>query len=176
MKYDYRWAGSLAMTKFNQDWQQTEAGTYGQSIDEYKTTSLRLQQLVGERGEFTLAKTRITDDSTANGGAGSGGANNVICDDTGTLTAAQGIGKTVKCRAVNNNSATKHPRLAAQAPRVMRRRRSKQLLRLRWPSTTHPQPLCLHTTHTCSHPPPYARCTGLPRAAIRSYPVGHLLH
>lgn len=106
LKYDYRLAGSLAMTKFDQDWQQTEAGTYGQSIDEYKTTSLRLQQLVGERGEFTLAKTRITDDSTANGSSGSGGANNVICDDTGALNVALVFGKTVKCRAVNNNSAT----------------------------------------------------------------------
>src|SRR5450830_376538 len=47
LHYDYRWAGSVAMTEFNKDWQQTTAGTYGQSIDDYKTTSLRLQQLVG---------------------------------------------------------------------------------------------------------------------------------
>jgi outer membrane receptor protein involved in Fe transport len=106
LRYDYRWAGSLAMTKFDQDWRQTEAGTYGQSIDEYKTTSLRVQQLVGERGEFTLAKTRITDDSTANGSSGSGGSNSVICDDSGALNAGLGAGKSVKCRAVNNNIAT----------------------------------------------------------------------
>lgn len=105
LDYDYRWAGSLAMTKLEQDWRQTEAGTYGQSIDAYTTTSGRVQQLVGEHGEFTLAHTSINDDSTANGGAGSGGANNVICDDAGALTAALGVGKTVKCRAVNNNSA-----------------------------------------------------------------------
>jgi len=106
LHYDYRWAGSVAMTEFNKDWQQTTAGTYGQSIDDYKTTSLRLQQLVGERGEFTLAYGQITDNSIANGASGSGGSNNVICDDTGTLAAALGVGKTVKCRAVNNNSAT----------------------------------------------------------------------
>lgn len=106
LHYDYRWAGSLAMTKFNQDWRQVEAGTFGQSIDDYKTTSLRLQQLVGDRGEFTLAYGRITDDSTGNGSGGSGGSNNVMCDDTGALAAPLAVGKTVKCRAVNNNSST----------------------------------------------------------------------
>lgn len=106
LHYDYRWAGSLALSKFNQDWRQVEAGTFGQSIDDYQTTSLRLQQLVGERGEFTLAYGRIHDDSTGNGSGGSGGANNVICDDTGALAAPLAAGKSVKCRAVNNNSAT----------------------------------------------------------------------
>lgn len=105
LHYDYRWAGAVAMTQFNQDWQLTTPGTYGQSIDYYKTTSLRLQQLVGERGEFTLAYGHITDDSVANGASGSGGSNNVICDDNGTLAAALGVGKTVKCRAVNNNTS-----------------------------------------------------------------------
>jgi len=106
LHYDYRWAGSLAMSKFNKDWRQVEAGTFGQSIDDYQTTSLRLQQLLGERGEFTLAYGRITDDSTGNGSGGSGGSNNVICDDTSALAAPLAAGKTVKCRAVNNNSST----------------------------------------------------------------------
>jgi outer membrane receptor protein involved in Fe transport len=105
LDYDYRWAGSLAMSKLAQDWRQTEAGTYGQSIDSYTTSSARVQQLVGERGEFTFAYARISDDSLSYGGAGSGGANNVICDDAGAFAAALGVGKTVKCRAVNNNSA-----------------------------------------------------------------------
>jgi iron complex outermembrane receptor protein len=65
-------------------------GTYGQYIDEYKTTSLRLQQLVGERGELTIARTRIVNDDTNNGNGGSGGANNVICDNV-----------TVTCNVVN---------------------------------------------------------------------------
>jgi outer membrane receptor protein involved in Fe transport len=105
LKYDYRWAGPLKMTKFDQDWRQVEAGTFGQFIDDYKTTSFRIQQLVGERGEFTLAQTRITDDGLNNGNGGSGGANNVICDDStgGVILAA---GKTVKCRLVNNLSTT----------------------------------------------------------------------
>ena len=106
LHYDYRWAGSLALSKFNKDWRQVEPGTFGQSIDDYQTTSLRLQQLIGERGEVTLAYGRINDDSTGNGSGGSGGSNNVICDDTGALAAPLAVGKTVKCRAVNNNSAT----------------------------------------------------------------------
>lgn len=106
LHYDYRWAGSLALTKFNKDWRQVEPGTFGQSIDDYQTTSLRLQQLIGERGEFSLAYGRINDDSTGNGSGGSGGSNNVICDDTGALAAPLAAGKTVKCRAVNNNSPT----------------------------------------------------------------------
>ncbi|BCB25173.1 hypothetical protein SKTS_00590 [Sulfurimicrobium lacus] len=104
LHYDYRWAGSLRMTKFDQDWRQVEAGTYGQAIDDYETYSARLQQLIGERGEFTLAHSQVSDDSTANGGAGSGGSNNVICDDASTAAAPIPVGKTVKCRAVNNNS------------------------------------------------------------------------
>jgi hypothetical protein len=71
-------------------------GTYGQYIDEYKTTSLRLQQLVGERGELTLARTRIViDDGINNGNGGSGGANNVICDNV-----------TVTCATWSTRSAT----------------------------------------------------------------------
>ncbi len=105
LHYDYRWAGTLRMTKFDQDWRQSEDGTYGQSLDDYETTGARLQQLVGERGELTLSYGRITDDSTNYGGAGSGGANNVICDDASALAGVLAAGTTVKCRAVNNNSA-----------------------------------------------------------------------
>jgi len=104
LQYDYRWAGTLRMTKFNQDWRQSEAGTYGQSIDDFKTKSVRLQQFIGERGELSLAFGQIDDVTTNYGGAGSGGANNVICDDGGAL-GALAAGKTVKCRAVNANSA-----------------------------------------------------------------------
>ncbi len=109
LMYDYRWAGYLAMTKFKQDWRQTTAGTYGESIDYYGTKTLRLQQMVGDRGELTLAYGRIDDDSTAYGGAGSGGASNVICDDSST-GAALATGTTVKCSSVNGgtyNATTK---------------------------------------------------------------------
>lgn len=105
VKYDYRWAGPLNLARFGQDWRQTEAGTYGQYIDTYQTTSLRVQQLIGARGEFTFAQARVTDDQTNNGSGGSGGANNVICDDTSAL-GPLAAGTTVKCRAVNANSAT----------------------------------------------------------------------
>lgn len=101
--YDYRWAGYLSMAQFNQNWRQTTAGTYGQSIDDYTTKTLRLQQMVGERGELILAYGRIDDDSTAYGGAGSGGSSNVICDDS-TTTAVLAAGTTVKCAAVNGGT------------------------------------------------------------------------
>src|SRR5512135_2974032 len=102
LHYDYRWAGTLRMTKFYQDWRQSETGTYGQSIDDYTTQSVRLQQMVGERGELNIAFGQIDDDSISYGSAGPGGANNVICDDGTALTAP--LTGTVKCRAVNNNS------------------------------------------------------------------------
>lgn len=105
LHYDYRWAGTLRMTKFDQDWRQSEAGTYGKAIDNYTTQSVRLLQMIGERGELTLAYGQVSDDTTGYGGAGSGGANNVICDDTGALAAPLAAGKTVKCRAVNNSAA-----------------------------------------------------------------------
>ncbi len=110
LRYDYRWAGPIPLNGaaasalrnvtvngtnlrsvfLANDWQQVVPGTYGQYIDKYKTTSLRLQQLIGERGELTLARTRIFDDGINNGNGGSGGANNVICDNL-----------TVTCNAVN---------------------------------------------------------------------------
>lgn len=112
LKYDFRWAGPIPLNAteaaklrnqtlngtnlrsvyFENDWRQVVPGTYGQYIDNYVTSSLRLQQLVGERGEFTLAYTRITDDGTNNGNGGSGGANNVICDNV-----------TVNCAATNGS-------------------------------------------------------------------------
>lgn len=105
LHYDYRWAGTLRWAKWEQDWRQTEDGTYGQSIDDYETQSARVQQLVGERGELTLAWGRIVDDSISYGGAGSGGANNVICDDPSSASSPLAAGKTVKCRLVNSNNA-----------------------------------------------------------------------
>ena len=100
--YDFRWAGTLRMTKFEEDWRQSEAGTYGQSIDNYLSRSISVQQMIGDTSELKLAYARRTDDGITNGGGGSGGANNVICDD-GTGGALK-LGKTVKCSAVNNGS------------------------------------------------------------------------
>ena len=127
LKYNYRWAGPIPLTAaatsgfnanafngtrvkdvyFDNDWRQTVPGTYGEYDDEYRTASFRLQQLVGDRGEFTFARTRISLNELNNGNGGSGGANNVICDDgttggtalTGDVIAA---GKTVRCSAANN--------------------------------------------------------------------------
>jgi outer membrane receptor protein involved in Fe transport len=119
--YDYRWAGpiplnateaaklknitqngvNLRSVHFDNDWRQTVPGTYGQYIDESRTASFRLQQMLGERGEFTLAHTRIANDSINNGNGGSGGANSVICDWTGAATPGK-----VRCQDVNFGAAT----------------------------------------------------------------------
>jgi hypothetical protein len=70
LKYDWRWAGTMPLDAANaaklanvdlngtnlrsvyhdQDWQQIVPGAYGQYIDEYRTTTVRLQKLVGEHG------------------------------------------------------------------------------------------------------------------------------
>jgi outer membrane receptor protein involved in Fe transport len=108
LHYDYRWAGTLPWDMWQQDWRQTYPGAYGQSIDDYTTKQIRLQQFIGNKGELNIAYGVIDDDGINYGGAGSGGANNVICDD-GTSAAnavAPVSGATVICRAVNNNSRT----------------------------------------------------------------------
>lgn len=112
VKYDYRWAGpipldatqaarlrnvtlngtNLRSVYHENDWQQVTPGTYGQYIEAYSTGSFRLQQLVGTGGEFTLAYARALYDGTNNGNGGSGGANNVICDNV-----------TVNCAATNGS-------------------------------------------------------------------------
>ncbi|MDP1652623.1 MAG: TonB-dependent receptor plug domain-containing protein [Rhodocyclaceae bacterium] len=119
LKYDYRWAGPIPMNAteaaklknfalngtnlrtvyHDNDWQQVVPGTYGQYIDTYTTGSLRLQQLIGEHGELTLAHTKITYDGINNGNGGSGGANNVICDWTGAATPGK-----VRCQDVNSGT------------------------------------------------------------------------
>lgn len=78
LKYDFRWAGPVTMANFNQDWRLTEAGVYGRYINDYQTNSLRVQQLVGDHGEFTIAHSSVTDHGLNYGNGGSGGANNVI--------------------------------------------------------------------------------------------------
>lgn len=103
LHYDYRWAGTLQWTKWQQDWRQTVAGAYGQSIDDYTTKQVRLQQFIGERGELNIAYGVIDNTSTNYGGAGSGGSNNVICDDSSTA-ATLAAGTTVKCSAVNGGT------------------------------------------------------------------------
>ncbi len=122
LKYDFRWAGpiplnateaaklanqtlngaNLRTVHFDNDWRQTVPGAYGQYINTYATGSFRLRQLVGERGEFTLAHSRIANDSTINGNAGSGGANHVICDYSGPPAGMPAGG--VRCQTVNNGS------------------------------------------------------------------------
>lgn len=120
LKYNYRWAGPIPLTQagadalnnvslngtnlrsvyHDQDWQQTVPGTYGEYDDEYRTTSFRLQQLVGDKGEFTFARTRIALNELNNGNGGSGGANNVICDTTG----APVLPGQIRCSTVNGTN------------------------------------------------------------------------
>lgn len=101
--YDYRWAGAIGMDKFKQDWRQTEAGTYGQYIDNYVTHSIGLQQLIGDTAEIKVSYARRTDDGVNNGNGGSGGANAVICDDDRTSAGSSvAAGKTVRCSVANH--------------------------------------------------------------------------
>src|SRR5450830_18776 len=102
--YDYRWAGTLRMTKFEQDWRQSEVGSYGQTIDNYLTRSISVQQMLGDTSELKVAYARRTDVGV--GAGGSGGSNNVMCDDSSALLAPLAMGTTVKCRAVNANSSS----------------------------------------------------------------------
>lgn len=126
LKYDFRWAGPVPLTGteaaklknvalngtnlrsvfLENDWQQTVPGAYGQYIDKYATTSLRLQQLIGDRGEFTLARTRILDDGINNGNGGSGGANNVICDNVTVICATVNTSGTVTNTVKVSNAIT----------------------------------------------------------------------
>lgn len=127
LTYNFRWAGPIPMNAseaaklrnqslngtnlrsvyFDNDWQQTVPGTFGQYIDNYRTGSFRLQQLLGEKGEFTLAHTRIVNDSINNGNGGSGGANGVICDNVTVICNTVNLGGTVTNLVRQSNTVTK---------------------------------------------------------------------
>ena len=114
LKYDYHLSGAIPLNAteaaklknasingtnlrsvhWENDWQPTVPGTDGRSVNDYETLSANLQQLVGVRGEFSLAFSQRTDDGLAYGAAGSGGARSVICDNT-----------TVTCSTYNTGSA-----------------------------------------------------------------------
>lgn len=67
---------SMRSVTFDSDWQQVMPGTYGRTINDYEMTSLRLQQLVGEKGEFTITAAQRANDTIAYGTSSS-----VICGD-----------------------------------------------------------------------------------------------
>lgn len=115
LKYDYQLAGAIPLNAteaaklnnasvngtnlrsvyWDKDWQPTVPGTNGRAINDYETYTANLQQLVGARGEFSLAFSQRTDDGLAYGAAGSGGGRSVICDGVG------GAGTTVNCNTYN---------------------------------------------------------------------------
>jgi outer membrane receptor protein involved in Fe transport len=87
---------NLRSVHWQNDWQETVPGTNGLTIDNYETWTANLQQLVGDRGEFTLVYQQRTDDALGGGAGGSGGSRSTICDNvtvtcitynqTGTVT------------------------------------------------------------------------------------------
>jgi outer membrane receptor protein involved in Fe transport len=85
---------SLRSVDWSKDWQETVPGTNGRTINEYETWSANLQQLVGARGEFSLAWSQRTDEELGGGAGGSGGTRSVICDNV-----------TVTCATYNTGSA-----------------------------------------------------------------------
>lgn len=115
LHYDFRLAGAVPLTaadaarlrnaafngaslrgvSFASDWQQVVPGTYGQSINDFDTYSARLVQMVGARGEFSLAFSQRNNDGLGYGSGGSGGALNVICDN-----------KVVTCATVNGSGTS----------------------------------------------------------------------
>lgn len=85
---------SLRDVYWDKDWQPTVPGTDGRSDHTYETLSANLQQLIGARGELTIALAQHTDDGADGGAAGSGGSRGVICDNV-----------TVTCATYNTGSA-----------------------------------------------------------------------
>jgi iron complex outermembrane recepter protein len=115
LKYDWRLAGAIPLNateaaklknatingtglrsvNWEKDWQQVAVGTYGQTINDFETYSGRLQQLIGQGGELTLAYSQRTQDSLNYGAAGSGGSSSVICDNV-----------TINCTTYNSTGAS----------------------------------------------------------------------
>lgn len=82
----------LRSVTYESDWQQIAPGTYGRSIDDYETYSARLKQLIGERGEFSIAFSRRTADGLGYGAGGSGSSSSVICDNVTIKCATYNVG------------------------------------------------------------------------------------
>lgn len=80
---------------FENDWQPSVPGTDGHTDHTFQTFSANLQQLIGARGELSIAVSRRTDDGENAGAAGSGGARSVICDNV-----------TVSCISYNTTGAS----------------------------------------------------------------------
>lgn len=85
---------NLRSVYWENDWQHTVPGTFGRTINDYETYTANLQQLVGPRGEFSLAFSQRTDDGLGYGAGGSGGSRSVICDNV-----------TVNCTTYNKTGA-----------------------------------------------------------------------
>jgi len=112
LKYDYQLAGAIPLNAteaaklknasisgtnlrsvyWENDWQQTVPGTNGRSVNDYETYTANLQQMVGARGELSLAFSQRTDDGLSYGAAGSGGARNVICDNVTVMCSTYNFG------------------------------------------------------------------------------------
>jgi iron complex outermembrane recepter protein len=81
---------AIRSVNFDSDWQQSMPGVYARTINDYETTFLRLQQMVGDKGEFSVAMAQRVNDSIAYGTSSS-----VICDNV-----------TVLCTTYNTSSGT----------------------------------------------------------------------
>ena len=113
LHYDFRLAGAIPLTaadaaklknvsfngtslrdvNFASNWQQSVPGTYGQTTNDYETYNGRLQQLIGERSEFSIAFSQRNNSGLGYGAGGSGGTLSVICDNVAVNCAsANGTG------------------------------------------------------------------------------------
>lgn len=123
LKYDYHLAGAIPLNAteaaklknasingtnlrsvyWDKDWQPTVPGTDGRAVNDYETWSANIQQLIGSRGEFSIAFSQRSDDGQAYGAAGSGGARSVICDNVTITCATYNTGSTASTNTLKKN-------------------------------------------------------------------------
>lgn len=102
---------SLRSVYWAKDWRYVIPGTYGQSINDYETYTANLQQAIGERGEFSVAFGQRTNNGLGYGAGGSGGQNNIICDNVTVTCATYNANGTV-----TNNLNKSHEVVSSMRP------------------------------------------------------------
>jgi iron complex outermembrane receptor protein len=104
---------------FENDWQPSVPGTDGRTDHTYQTFSANLQQLIGARGELTLALSQRTDDGKDGGAAGSGGSRSVICDNVTVICSTYNSGS--PAAASNPTNTIKKAEVVVKSARPMYR-------------------------------------------------------
>ena len=88
--FDFHLAGFIPTSQFNADWRQSLPKGYGETVSNYFTPSLHVQQEIGEHDELDFAISRRSNHQSGYGSGGSGGAWQAICDTVATCQALNG--------------------------------------------------------------------------------------